>query len=344
MAIRWVERFQIYVLNVGNLAAGAIATPDLPLPLDSDAPFVLRGRGGRCQNDPRFSQAGMDSLLVQFRDASNNYVTDYPVPWYLECPTGGYGGQWKPTYPELVYPPQGQLLTTVKNTGPNAVDLTNVQLYYVGTKRYPPSTPWLSYPPKCSVKDYVYSYWSKSQVNPSLPFQNALLAPTASLREIPISIQTDADFVLRSMQAGIYGSQPNPYFYMELFMLLMDWEKKPYMNAPVHIDWLCGGGSKPAVATQGNTYLPNNTESIFQSLPGLTSGIIPGQTPLSGNWHPGLVYPEIYTPANQNFYFSLFRNDAGYAAAYAPDGSSTVIVPPSVNLHIAFTGSKVYRR
>jgi hypothetical protein len=345
MGIKWVERFHIYVLNVGNLAAGASSVADLPLPLDSDAPFVLRGRGGRCQNDPNFLQAGMNGLLVRYRDAQGNYASDAPVPWYLDVPTGGYGGQWAPVWPQRVYPQQGSLLTTVYNTGPGAVDLTNVQLYYVGTKRYPATQPYSTYPQKCSVKDFTYSYWSKSVLNPQLPFQGSLMAPSEQRLYIPITIQTDADFVLRQGQVGIYGSQPDPYFYMELFMLLMDQWRKPYMNAPVHVDWLFGGGSKPAIATEGNTYLPNNSQSIFKSLPGLTSGIIPGQTPLSGNWHPGLIYPEIYNPANSQFYFNLIRNDAGYTDAYNPDGSIQAgITPPDINLHIAFQGSKVFHR
>jgi hypothetical protein len=286
----------------------------------------------------------MNGLSVRYRDALGNYTADAAVPWPLDCPGNGYGGQWKPVYPNRVYPAQGVILADVYNTGPGAVDLTNLQLYYVGVKRYPISNGWMTYPQKCSVKDYIYSYWSKSTLNPQLPFQGSLMGPSEHRLYVPIRIQTDADFVLRSGQVGVYGSQPAPWFYMELFMLLMDWQQKPYMNLPVHIDWLFGGGSKPAVATEGDTYLPNNSQSIFESLPGLTSGIIPGQTPLSGNWHPGLIYPEIYTPANQQFYFHLYRNDGSFTSAFNPDGSSTAIVPPNINLHIAFTGSKVFQQ
>jgi hypothetical protein len=351
MALKFVERFQIYVLSVGNLAAGAV-TPDLPLPLDSDAPFVLRGRGGRCQNDPRFYQAGMNGLLTRFRDASGNWKSDAPVPWFLDVPGNGRGGQWVPSYPNVVYPAQGELVTRIWNTGPGAVDLTNVQLYYVGTKRYPATKPYMTYPrtgpgtgkSSISVQDFVYNYWSLSPTNPLLPFQGALLPASAQLLYIPIRIQTDADFVLRSGQAGIYGVQALNYFYQELFVLLMDAAKKPYMNAPVHIDWLFGGGHQSVVSTSGDFYLPNDSESIFASLPGLTTGIIPGQVPLAGNWHPGLIYPEIYVPANTEFYFNLYRNDAGFTTAYQPGDVTVPIVPAPVNLHIAFNGSKVFKR
>lgn len=344
MAVKWVERFQIYVLNVGNLAAGASATPDLPLLTDSDAPFCLRGRGGRVQNDPRFFQAGMNGLLTRFRDPRGNYSSDALVPWFMDVPFNGYGGAWKPHYPEWVYPPQAPILTDISNTGPGAVDLVNLQLYFVGVKRYPPNSPYLTYPQQCSTKDFIYSYWSKSPTNPQWAFQNALMGPSETRNYIPITIQADADFVLRSGQVGVYGSQELPWFYMELFILLMDQQKKPYMNAPVHVDWLFGGGSKPPVNTEGNCYLPNNTQNIFQSLPALSSGLIPGQTPLVGNWHPGLIYPELYWPANSNFYFNLIRNDASYTEAFNPDGSHTAITVPDVNIHIAFTGSKVYKR
>lgn len=350
MAVRWVERFQIYVLNVGDLAAGASAPADLPLQLDSDAPFVLRGRGGRCQNDPVVFQAGMNGLVVRARDANGDYLSDAPVPWYLDVPGGGYGGQWSPVYPARVYPQQGQLLTTVSNTLPNAQDLTNVQLYYVGTKRYPASKRYDTYPKRCSVKDYIYSYWNLSPLNPQLPGQGALLGPSETRLQIPITIQTDADFVIRSGQAGIYGATGSPWFYQELFILLKDAFLKPYMNLPVHIDWLFGGGHLSAVATQA-LYLPNNTQNLFSSGvpsgyglgPG-TSGIIPGQVPLSGNWHPGLIYPEIYVRGNTQFYFDLIRNDSSYTTAYLAGDETTPVVPPDINLHIAFTGSKVFHR
>jgi len=219
-----------------------------------------------------------------------------------------------------------------------------VHLYFVGVKRYPPSTPWVTYPPKCSVEDFTESFWALSPTNPQLPFQGALLGPNEKREYIPIHIGTDADFVLRSMQAGIYGDSTSPYFYQELFMSLMDESRNPYMNLPVHIDWLCGGGHQSVVATECLDYLPNNSQSIFASLPGLTSGIVPGQVPLSGNWHPGLVYPEIYTKANRQFYLSLFRNDSSYTTAYEAGGGTAPVVPPSINLHIAFQGSKVYPR
>jgi hypothetical protein len=352
MAVRWVERYQIYVLTVGNLAAGA-SVVDVPLPLDSDAPFVLRGRGGRCQNDPRFFQAGMNGLLTQFRDRDDVYTTDFPVPWYLDVPGNGYGGAWKPVYPNLIYPPQGNILVTMRNTGPGAVNLTNLQLYFVGCKLYPPGTPWRTYPKQCSTLDYVYSYWNLSPLNPQLPGQGALLGVSETRRLIPITIQTDADFVLRSGQAGFYFTVPYPSFYQEVFINLMDWEKKPYMNAPVHIDWIFGGGNQTVVqgtippnewatGPAGDVYpVPNNTQNIAESLPPLTSGIIPGQVPLSGNWHPGLIYPEIYVPANSQFYFDLIRNDAGFTEAYPGPEPTT---PQPINLHIAFTGSKVFTR
>lgn len=354
MGVRWVERFQVYVLNVGNLAAGA-SVIDLPLPLDSDAPFVLRGRGGRCKNDPQFFQAGMNGLLTQFRDPNGYFRSDAPVPWWADIPGGGYGGQWKPVYPEFVYPQQTSLLTSVYNTGPGAVNLTNVQLYYVGVKRYPATSPWLTYPKKCSTREFIYNYWSVSPTQPNLSWQNSPIKPNDSKHYIPITIATDADFVLRSAQAGIYGTNAQPVFYMELFITLYDQWRKSFMNAPVHIDWLMGGGSRSFVGTEAAVLYPNNTESIFQSQPapsianapvnGLPTGILPGQVPLSGNWHPGLFYPELYCPANSQFFFDLLRQDAGYTTAYgAPNSDTTVIVPQNINLNIAFRGSKVYHR
>lgn len=359
MPLRWVERFQIYVLNVGNLAAGA-SVVDLPLPLDSDAPFALRGRGGRCQNDPRYFQAGMNALSVRYRDNKDRFTSDYPVPWYVDVPGNGYGGQWAPVYPEKRWAARSSLLTSIYNAGPGAVDLTNLQLYYVGVKKYPASQEFNTFPAKFSVLPFDYCYWNKAPLNPTLPFQGALMPPTTAGKwdNIPLTIQNDADFCLLGGQAGIAGlTSAAPYFYMELFINLMDWQQKPYMSSPVHIDWLFGGGHQSMPLTENNYYVPNNSQSIFESYTAadapwnglygpqsLSAGIFPGQTPLSGNWHPGLVFPQIYIPANQQLYFDLIRNDAGYTTAYGAGGGTTPITVPNINLNIAFKGLKVFHR
>ena len=347
--LKWVERFQVYVLTVGTLAAGD-SVEDLPLPLDSDAPFVLRGRGGRIQNDPLTLQAGMNGLSTRYRDSENNYRSDGPVPWYLECPGNGYGGQWKPVHRPIVYPASGALLFSVFNTGPGAVDLTNLQFYFVGAKRFPPSTPFITYPERIrGPLPFTYSYWSKNPTGLNLPYQNALLPASANIQNIPLTIQSDADFVLRSGQAGIHGVQAAPYWYMELFITLRDALKKPYMNAPVHIDWLFGSGHiAPMVAAatgQPQYYLPNNIVNVFGSSPAPPNqpGFIPGQTPLSGNWHPGLIWPEIYLPANSQMYFDLLRNDSGFTSAPVLGGGTTAVTPPEINLHISWQGAKVFR-
>ena len=145
MAVKYVERFQIYVLNVGNLAAGA-TVEDIPLPFDTDAPFELRGRGGRIQNDPRYFQAGINALSVRYRDALGRYCSDSPVPWPHDVPGSGLGGAWGPVYPGKFYPVKSVLNTTIANTGPGAVDLTNLQMYYVGVKKFPATHPWVSFP------------------------------------------------------------------------------------------------------------------------------------------------------------------------------------------------------
>ena len=344
MAVKYVERFHIYVLNVGNLAAGA-SVLDVPLPFDTDAPFELRGRGGRCQNDPRFFQAGMNSLLVRYRDALGRFTSDAPIPWYLDIPGNGLGGAWKPVYPGKPYPVRAALPTSLFNTGPGAVDLTNVQLYYVGVKKYPGTRPWVSYPQQCSPLPFKYTWWAKKLTGTN-PLQTALIPPNTGGQwdNQVLTVQNDADFALLGGQVGIFGVYTLPWFYQELFINLKDQDNKPYMSSPVHVDWLFGSPHQSVVATEGEYYVPNGSQSNFESLPALSRGLVPGQTPLVGPYHPGLVYPQIYLPANQQLLFDLIRNDAGFTTAYDQNGAPTAITPPSINLNITFEGLKVFHR
>lgn len=345
MAVKYVERFQIYVLNVGNLAAGA-TVEDIPLPFDTDAPFELRGRGGRIQNDPRYFQAGMNALSVRYRDALGRYCSDSPVPWPHDVPGSGLGGAWGPVYPGKFYPVKSVLNTTIANTGPGAVDLTNLQMYYVGVKKFPATHPWVSFPQKCSPLPFKYTWWAKSP-GVFIPTQNTLLPANTgnSFRQQVLNIQNDADFCLLGGQCGIFGVSSLPYFYSELFINLMDQDLKPFMSSPVHVDWLFGSPHQSVIATEGDYYLPNGSQSNFQSLAQISAtGLYPGLTPNVGPHHPGLFYPQIYIPANQQVYFDLFRNDAQFTTAYDQDGNPTAITPQPINFHIAWEGLKVFHR
>lgn len=345
MNLSCVERFHIYVLNVGNLSAGS-SVEDIPLPFDTDAPFELRGRGGRCQNDPRFFQAGMNALSVRYRDALGKYTSDAPIPWNLDIPGGGLGGAWKPVYPGKPYPIRSSLSTTIYNTGPGAVNLTNLQLYYVGVKKFPASRPWASFPVHFSPLPFKYSWWAQAVRQGFNATEVALIPPstTGSWDNQVLQIQNDADFALLGGQVGVFGVYGTPWFYQELFINLKDQDNKPYMSSPVHVDWLFGSPHQSVVATEGDYYLPNGSQSNFQSLTPLAGGFAPGMTPLVGPYHPGLVYPQIYIPANQVLLFDLFRNDAGFTTAYDQNGAGTPIVPPSINLNIMFEGLKVFHR
>ena len=177
------------------------------------------------------------------------------MPWYLDVPGNGRGGAWKRVYPQSTTRFSQRSLTSIYNTGPSAVDLTNVQLYYVGDKHFPPDYPVYTFPAKpakFSVLPFRYTYWSKSPSGVNLPFQTALMTPSANLQRIPVQVQTDADFALLGGTCGIYGRYTDPYFYMELFCTLRDRWEKPYMNLPVHVDWLFAPQHQSVVATEGD--------------------------------------------------------------------------------------------
>jgi len=243
-------------------------------------------------------------------------------PWGLDAHGGGRGGAWKAVRPWLPYPAQSVINVDVFNASTTTA-LTGLQLYFVGCKQFPPGQPFTTYPDKCSLLDFTQSHYSRDPVTGQNGVLGGLLGVNDERLLVPINVPSDADFVLRSGQAGIdgtyypatsYGSVTPVPFYSEVFVTLRDQKLKAYSNAPVHIDWLFGNSLRaPGIDLNWAGY-PN--QEAF----------------LVGNFHPGLIVPEIYIPANEALYYDVHRNDSAYAGA----------VP--INLNIAFRGSKVFRR
>jgi hypothetical protein len=311
-APKFVNRFQVYVLTIGTLDAGQLVE-GLPLPLDSDAPFWLWGRGGRCSNVVAGAGGLMLGLSTRFQNAGGRYLQDVLVPWPLDVPGGGRGGAWKSVWPWLGYPAGSVIAVDAFNGGADSIE--NLQLYFVGVKQFPAGTPFTTYPPSISVLDFCYSHYCLDPVTGQPGAIGGLLAVNGPPRlNIPLNVASDADFAFRYGQAGVDGTFESPNFYSEVFIELLDGNHKPYMNAPVHLDWLFGNSLRvPGIDLNWAGY--PNQESY-----------------LVGNFHPGLIVPEIYLPANGAMYYNLYRNDSAYADAQP------------INLNIAFRGSKVFRR
>jgi hypothetical protein len=329
---KFLNRPQWYVLPVGTLAPGAFVE-SLPLALDADAPFCMVGRGGRCANaitnaggaNYAGGQAAMAGLSFRFQNRDGVWLAPQGgLPWLGDVPGGGFGGAWKPVYPRQWFPANGIVNVDVYNNG--SVPIPNLQLYFYGFKQYPPSIGYNSYPASCSPSDFVYSYWSQPPQSNLAPGTTYLQVAAPALRNLQLTINGDADFVLRSGQASIQtffpGLSPIVPYYSEIFLVLKDPDQKPYMNAPVHIDWLFGNSSR---------------------VPGLGGlswvGYPLQQSYLVGNFHPGLFCPEIYMRANSTWLFDLYRDDSAYTVA---NGAAADAAP--VNLNIAWRGQKVFHR
>lgn len=305
-----IERHQDYILTIPSLASGE-SIESLPLTLDFDAPFMLRGRGIHIAPPPSTrNQAGVNSLRFRYKNAAGAYL----APQVIQAPADfwnafGQGGLYRPVRPQQPYPPGGTISVDVTNDGP---DITNLQIIFRGVKLFQPgSIAAPTYPPNLMARppiDFTYQSGKGTPDDGSIVLTPSGAGSTVIQKKL--LILNDADFVLRGLQAGLWtssgqGGTYSTFGYTELYVQLFDQQLKPYSNVPIHIDWLFGNA--------GGTGLPG-----FTAL---------------GNAAPGLVVPEIYIPRNQALYFDLQRLDAPYVA-YTDD------LP--VRLSMAWIGSKIY--
>lgn len=301
-----IERHFDYILIIPSLAPGANVI-EAPLPISTDAPFMVRGRGIHITPPTSRSQADVNLCRFRFKDAAGNYTAQIP----MQTPQDfwgafGQGGNYRPVYPQQAYPPGGVILVDFYNDSPDT--LTNTQIIFRGVKLYKEGSIIApSYPAKQAQRPLEFSYQTGkgTATDPQI-----VLATTSNIRQLSLQIKNDADFVVRGLQAGLWTSSGDnglysPFGYTDLNIQLFDSTLNPYSNVPIAIDWLFGNG--------GGTQLPG-----FTAL---------------GNAAPGIVFPEFYLPKNTNLYFNLFRNDAAYVGV-------TDSLP--VRLSMAWIGSKVY--
>jgi hypothetical protein len=281
------ERHQDYVLGpnqdarLASVAAGQQIT-GLALPLDADAPFVLRSRALRIKYISAASrtQNGLQFLNMRYTGPDRDYRSQGLTPQTIQMAYFGQNGLSLPLHRQIVYPAQGVIYVDIHNTGSGA--LTNVYLYFRGVKLYPwGQVPGYTYPPNCRTLPFSYP-----QQVASLPVTTASMG----LRQV-FTVKDDADFVLRGLCQG--AASGSTY---EVFVKFLDHQEKPYSNDFVHVDIMGGAAGG------------------FQAYP---SGSAPTDySPvLCGPAAPGLFYPEIYLPRNAILYYDTLRSDSGYAGA-----------------------------
>ena len=265
-----IERHQDYMLTLPSVPVGGIQ--QVPLKLDTDAPFALRlvrsrniGLNGWRFTNPRNA------------NQSSGLRTDWVLPNVQGA--GPYPSRGAIIYEEFVYPPGGTIWVDVGNTGD--APITNARLLFRGSKLYTDGTMWSpTYPERMAVLPSIYQI-----VVPGVP-----LVQTAPLENL-LTINNDADFVFRCGVCDAFTlTSPPPsgsLQFTNVFVQLRDENRKAYSNVPIHVNDLFGQGlptpfgsgsdDDQALFTPGlitpEIYLPRRHSLYFDVTRNDTSGV-----------------------------------------------------------------------
>jgi hypothetical protein len=297
-----IERHQDYQLSFPTVPVGGLF--NVPLQLDSDAPFALR----------LVKTRNLGSSGFRFKNPREQYQSpEFRTDAISQGGAGLFGpNQGVIIYPQYTYPANGSIIVDVGNA--TGAPLTNVRVLFRGSKLYRDGafvSP--SYPARCSTLPFTYQVpvlnipvTGNSQAVPGLN--------TAGVLNNILNVKSDSDFALRYLCADPWAPQadgqatPFPQSFTEVYVMLRDESRKPYSNEPIHIDDLFTEGSPISVDPDGN---PNNFPNIFL---------------------PGLLRPEIYLLKEQALYFDVYRDDSALVNQFP------------VNIFFRFQGAKVFER
>ena len=276
-------RFQDYILGpnqataLTSVAAGQLLT-EVTLQLDTDAPFLMLGRAMRCTYTASLTQAPLQGLATRFAGPQRDYKSTALISSALEMVYYGQFGNPKPIVPAVYYPAGSVIQVDLINNGASAIpDLT---FLFRGVKLFPWDTVvGYTYPqPPAKFASQTFGY----------PVLVSKLGVSETRTDQPFTVKPDADFVLRALQ-GVPLINTGGRTFAEVSIQLMDHQKKPYSNDFVHFDFF-GRGGAPATIPVGPS----------------PSFVAPFGT---GPGAPGLIYPEIYIPRNQQILYSIQRTD-----------------------------------
>ena len=284
------ERHFDYVLGpnqdsrLASVAPGAVIT-EILLQLDPDAPFILRGRAVRQQYTTSLNQNGLQFLKTRWTGPNTDFRQQDYVLESLQMANFGQMGNPKPIYPNIAYPANGVLRLDLVNSG--ASTLTNLRFFFRGVKLFPFG----------AVQHYTYpKRFSGLPFNYQIPVTSLGVSERRDYQLFTVS--QDADFVLRGglATAPFLTGIDVPEQFSEVFIQLMDSDRKPFSNDFIPLDVLFGAGNFPAVIPVGPT-------------PNFIKPFGPGPA------KPGLFYPEIYVSANHQLIYNLLRADSFNATA-----------------------------
>ena len=225
-----VERHQDYQLTIPTVPVGGIM--DVPLALDTDAPFAVRLVKSR--NLGPTGLAGFRFETPRRMYQSQGFQTDQ----IQDVSAGVYrASRGVSLYPQIIYSPGGTIVCDVANN--TGAPLSNVKLLFRGSKLYDSSAISLpTYPARLSGLPFTYQ-----TIVQNVP-------AVAALVDNQLQIRSDADFAWRCgvcdpftlVQDGTpsAGAVFNPANWSELYVTLKDESRKAYSNQPIHIDDLFG--------------------------------------------------------------------------------------------------------
>jgi hypothetical protein len=304
-----IERHQDYQLTLQSVPPGGIR--QVPLQLDTDAPFALRLVKSR-----NLGVSGFNFETPRKAYQASGLRTDVTPPTLtnpLALPTPGVI-----VYPQLVYPQGGEILVDVGNS--TGQPLTNVRILFRGAKLYPDGAlRALSYPPKFSTLPFTYTpdpaVIAQVPVSGSAQPAPGWASNYAAVLNNQLRTLHDSYFVFRygvcdpffpGVDGGPVNGAPRPVpqpllsSFQEVYVWLRDESRNTYSNEPIHVDDLFGRGAPLPVNTNNDRVL----------------------------WRPGLITPEIYLEPEAALYFDVFRSDSNQ---FSP-----------VDLYFRFQGAKVF--
>lgn len=270
-----IERHQDYILTVASLPPGGVR--QVPLKLDTDAPFALRLVRSR-----NMFQSGLDQFQGingwRFTTPSGAYQsnalrTDWIQPVFAgQVP---YASRGSLIWEEMIYPPGATINVDLGNSSNSAI--TNAALTFRGSKLYRDGSLFVpTYPERMAVLPAVYQVIVHQVPANGQVLNNQLL------------IKNDADFVFRAGVCDAFtltaGAAANAFQFTNVHVALRDQSYKAYSNAPIHVNDLFGQGL-PTTLGGGTS---NDDQVLFT---------------------PGLMTPEIYIPRRHPLYFDVFRDD-----------------------------------
>jgi hypothetical protein len=311
-----IERWQVYQLTVPTVPVGGLR--DVPLKLDSDAPFFARLVKSR--------NIGLNGW--NFRNPDTSYQasglrTDWTVvqngQQFPPFPTRG-----SVLYPEILFPVSASILCDIGNS--TGQPITNARLVFYGSKVFADGAlNAVSYPAKMGSLPFIYptdvlnvgigSNASTPFVSRDNQLQNlwdADFVIRAGVCDARAPVQTDGGIVFPGTTfADVPGDDPVQPSFSELYVMIRDEARKGYMNEPVHVDDIFGRASP----------VPQGQNS--------------SNAAASPNF-PGLFVPEIYLERNHSIYLDFYRYDLA--------GTSSTLGFVPIDLRVRWQGAKVFNR